>query len=109
MDIIEQQVCNETKAALYINPNFLRRSTMCSGINKSSEIQNVDLNEFSLSDLRYNWALIRLFNRYISDCINLINLSQHNLLPPGSISLSLSSSIASVRNLLAMPVKLEMQ
>ena len=67
------------------------------------------LSGITLEQIRYNWALIRVFNRYIFDSIGLCNLTQHSLLPREALTLSVASALSELRALVVFPVKIEVE
>jgi other hect domain ubiquitin protein ligase E3 len=110
MDFVEFRMCQETRASLYIPPQFIRLpvGTLYS-INFTHQFPGSDIVSFTLEELRYNWAILKVFNRYISDCIGLCNLSHHTILPRGTLSLSAASALSQSRALVLLPIKVEMQ
>ena len=115
---VECEMCQETRAVLYISPSFLRftdSSRLSSNIAKSVNISDVLVTQYQeligipLRELRYHWALIKLFNYNLSEAIGLLNLKQHQLLPRGTLTLSTSSAISEMRGLIMLPIKVEMQ
>ena len=109
-DFIESRLCKQTRASLYLPPSSIR--SLIEGVtslNHSMYFFPSVLNGLSIQHIRYNWALIRVFNRYIFDSIGLCNLTQHSLLPRDSCTLSLASALSELRALVVFPVKIEVE
>jgi len=115
---VEYDMCQETRAVLYIPPQFLRfpeTSRLSSVSGKSINVADILVTQYPeligirLRELRFHWALLKLFNYNLSEAIGLLNLQQHQLLPRGSLTLSTSSAISEIRGLIMLPIKVEMQ
>lgn len=110
VEFAEYKICQETRAALYVPPAFIRFPLEnVKSINYQQEFPSKEIRDLPLEVIRYNWAIIKVFNRHISEAIKLSNLSEHTLLPKGSLTLSLSSALTELRSLIMLPVKIEMQ
>mmetsp|Transcript_8144 Transcript_8144/g.8008 ORF Transcript_8144/g.8008 Transcript_8144/m.8008 type:complete len:924 (-) Transcript_8144:32-2803(-) len=110
VEFAEYKICQETRAALYIPPAFIRFPIeKVISINYQQEYPSKEIRDLPLAVIRYNWAIIKVFNQYISEAIRLSNLSEHTLLPKNSLTLSLSSALTELRSLIMLPVKIEMQ
>jgi other hect domain ubiquitin protein ligase E3 len=115
---VECEMCQETRAVLYIPSQFLRfpeTSRLSSISGKCINVADILITQYPeligvrLRELRFHWALLKLFNYNLSEAIGLLNLQQHQLLPRGSLTLSTSSAISEIRGLIMLPIKVEMQ
>ena len=110
MEFAEFKICQETKAALYIPASFIRLpQEYQSSINYQQEYPSQELSATQLNQLRYNWAVLKVFNWNVSEALGLCNLSKHSHLPQSSLTLSLSSALSEARALVMLPVKVEIQ
>lgn len=121
MVMVEGGMCADTRAVLYIPTSFIRYPSECklihdqlSSINYYKDFgfktQNVDLKSEQLSNIRNNWALLKVFNKYVSECAAFFNLKTDKFhLPSDSISLSISCMITRSRGLITLPIKTELQ
>ena len=109
-DYIESSICHQTRASLYLPPSHIRFPIdNVISINHSMIFRPAGLSGITLEQIRYNWALIRVFNRYIFDSIGLCNLTQHSLLPREALTLSVASALSELRALVVFPVKIEVE
>ena len=109
-DYVENSICHQTRASLYIPPSHIRFPIeKVISINHSMVYRPAGLSGITLEQVRYNWALIRVFNRYIFDSIGLCNLTHHSLLPRESLTLSVASALSELRALVVFPVKIEVE
>jgi other hect domain ubiquitin protein ligase E3 len=109
-DFVESRLCKQTRASLYLPPSSIRAPIEdVTSVNHAMHFFPSTLSGLTTQHLRYNWALIRVFNRYIFDSIGLCNLTQHSLLPRDSCTLSLASALSELRALVVFPVKIEVE
>jgi hypothetical protein len=108
MSFIESRMCQETAAVLIVPCSFVRQPlAQTRSINFAQDFTGSDLC-FSLSALRYNWAKLKVFNRFMLEVISYFEVSYHSFLPQGALSLSVGSTLSEARGLLMLPIKVEL-
>lgn len=126
---IEVEMCKESKGVVALHPSTLRLLYK-SGVNLERitddserpvnyyndtlfganypEIQDENV---SLADIRYQWALLRVFNKYLAPTVPFINTSHSmtDLVPQSSIPMKLAAYMSSTRNLCLLNVKFDLR
>jgi hypothetical protein len=120
MAMVERSMCQEARAVQFIPTSFIRFPSECKMHCDHVESTNFykdygfkttygDLKYLTLSEIRYNWALLKVFNKYLHDCVNLFNVRHDKChLPHGTISLSATSALTKLRSLVMLPIKNEL-
>ncbi|CDW79829.1 hect domain and rcc1-like domain-containing protein [Stylonychia lemnae] len=126
---IEIDMCKETKGVVALSPNELRLLTkMSQDVVKSTSEEEVEkpinyyddtlmgttypeVNErLSITEIRYLWSLLKIFNKYLAPAVPYINTSQSiQGIPNNSIPLTLSAYMSFTRNLCLMNVKFDLR
>lgn len=126
---IEIELCKESKSIVALHPSTLRlagkvdlsfEEMITAGkqpVNHYNdtlyganypEIQDPLITQ---ADLRYQWALLRVFNKYLAPMVPFINTSQSisELVPQCSIPMKLAAYMSSTRNLCLLNVKFDLR
>jgi hypothetical protein len=121
---IENDMCNETKGVVALYPTNLRLLSKVNSKNLSDTEKPVnyfddaligtsypEINEkLSIADVRYQWALLKTFNKYLAPAVPYINTSQSlSDIPKNSIPMTLSAYMSFTRNLCLMNVKFDLR
>jgi len=119
---VEVDLCKETKSVLSLEPSSIRLLYKMEGY----RVESTSLHQFSSDlfhtnypslgdafsnlDLRYNWALIKVFNSYIAKAVPYINCQEAITdIPPQAIPMTISAYMSQTRNLCLMSVKVELR
>ena len=121
---IEIEMCKESKSIVYLQPTSLRLLSKTSRERLSEKEKPVnyydddmiganyqEINEkMTLADVRYLWAMLRVFNKYLAPTVPYINTSQSiSDIPPNTIPMRLSAYMSFTRNLCLMNVKFDLR
>ncbi len=102
MGVVIDEVEEERKPVNYFNDSLLATNY--------PELQD---QEVTLADLRYQWALLRVFNNYLAPAVPFINTSQSfvmsDIVPSTSIPMKLAAYMSSTRNLCLLNVKFDLR
>jgi hypothetical protein len=117
-------MCNENKGIVLLEPNTLRLLSKTSkdilseeekprGYYDDSMLSNKypEIYEnMSLTDIRYYWALLKTFNKYLAPAVPYINNSQSvSDIPSNTVPLTLSAYMSFSRNLCLINVKFDLR
>jgi hypothetical protein len=125
---VEIEICKDSKGIIALHPSTFRLLSKV-GLVPSDLLENEkpinyyddsliganfpELYEPSVTqaDIRYQWALLRVFNKYLAPTVPYINTSQSmsDLMPQNSIPMKLSTYMSSTRNLCLMNVKFDLR
>ena len=126
---IEVEMCKESKGIVSLHPSTLRLLSKVGIVpDEIANEQDKPINYYndsliganypelynpnvSLADLRYQWALLRIFNKYLAPTVPFINTSQSisDLIPQSSIPMKLSAYMSQTRNLCLLNVKFDLR
>lgn len=120
MHFVQKDLCNESKSVLTYPPSNIRITVNANKLCPSDErtfnyqdqstfnIKYSELAKFSTQEIRYSWAIIKNFNKNLSDAIPFINLNSgydHDL---NSKWLNLGTYLSAFRNFWLSQIKTEL-
>lgn len=127
--LIEVEICKESKGVMIMHPSTLRLMNKMGVI--IDDIQDETMKPINyyndslfganypelqdesvtLADMRYQWALLRVFNKYLAPTVPFINTSQssQDIASGNAIPMKLSAYMSSTRNLCLLSVKFDLR
>lgn len=117
-------MCKESKGVLMLHPSILRLISKVSPASLSETEKPInyyddeliganypEINEkMTIADVRYQWALLKTFNKYLAPTVPYINTSQSiSDIPHNTIPMRLSVYMSYTRNLCLLNVKFDLR
>lgn len=118
-ELVEVDVCNESKSVLTLKGNDIRLLQKHNLKEDPIFIFDDTLvysnypqmsTQLSLMDMRYNWGLMRVFNKYLIQAVHFINMSDSvPFIPKHSIPFTMASILSTARTLCLSSLKAELR